>query len=493
MPQDAWERRHRGPLSRAGTAYVRTRAVTACQVCRARRAKCDNERPCANCRRIGATCSSEPAATTAGFDPASLAILAQLRELKTELGTLSGRLHGSIPRSPAIDGQGSVISAQDPLLRLEHHLQCGNLHQVLAWDIWQPQETPHGRYTGDEEFGHGSRAQTPDLDLDQFPGYLDAFFHNVHILNPVLDEQQTRTRLTNFLLNVLANGAASSAFGNLSTGLATCQTMAARPHEASDRVSQSQAEQSIYWSCWKSERELRFELDVPDFGTTTGYDHPTLFPTLPSQVSDQEQLRAWYFYLAEISLWRFEMTARQTMAECAKQHPSSSEALAERTEDLDMTLASWQNSLPGEIRLENNSSADDVLLFVLRGRLTYYHEVLTWPFLETLLLFGSSAHRSSARTTELAARGVRMHYDRLAINRPGFFHRHHGTWLMQRSSTRSAFVLLAVSRSSSADLLPTGWQTLVSDTIAMLEYWSDGGSGDEVIAFLRNVVIDVVQ
>lgn len=540
------------------------------------------------------------ATSTAGFDPASLAILGKLTELQAELKTVSERVsHGGGPvlaprpqnqngddASPIV--RSSVHDQPQQPCHLDRHLQRGNLHQVLAWDIWQPHETPSGSHAGCDEPGAESpsfsrvqaAASNCNLDLSLFTSYLDAFFRNIHVLNPVLDEQHVRGQLTNLLLNgvgwdaascllllVLANGACSVDFGDRSTteegpagdrdelrwataqalfdaaekrkeklwrsdyltqalchfysgmfmmvslrpfdawrqflqGLATCQRFTSHRQRPRDHpTSQSQAEQSIYWSCWKSERELRFELDVPDFGSA-GFGHPILFPTLPSQVSDQEQLRAWYFYLAEISLWRFEMAARQTMSECATQHPSSLDTLAERIVDLDESLSSWRASLPEAIRLDARaevpSSSDvatvaaDVLLFVLRGRLTYNYEVLTWPFLETCLLLGGSAHRS-ARATELAARGVRIHFDRLEINRSGFYHRHHGTWLMQRSSARSASVLLAVARSSSASsMLPAGWQALVSDTIDMLEYWAES-SEDETVIFLKSVLFDLMQ
>jgi hypothetical protein len=63
---------------------------------------------------------------------------------------------------------------------------------------------------------------------------------------------------------------------------------------------------------------------------------------------------------------------------------------------------------------------------------------------------------------------------------------------MQRSSARSACILLAVARSNSSDLLPPGWQALVSDTIAMLEYWSKTPE-DETVVFMKSVLFEVMQ
>jgi hypothetical protein len=63
---------------------------------------------------------------------------------------------------------------------------------------------------------------------------------------------------------------------------------------------------------------------------------------------------------------------------------------------------------------------------------------------------------------------------------------------MTRSSTRSACILLAVARSNFSDILPTGWQALVSDTIAMLEYWSESPK-NETVVFLKSVLLELIQ
>ncbi|OAL44008.1 hypothetical protein IQ07DRAFT_649457 [Pyrenochaeta sp. DS3sAY3a] len=569
MPKDATDRPHRALVTRAGTAYLRSRTVSACQVCRARRTKCDNERPCAYCRRTGAVCSSEPASATAGFDPASLAILAQLEELSSEVKSLAGHVHR---RRDCPSDSATVATPGSRALNLARHLQRGNLAQVLAWDVWQPYQALRHAAAAVIPGAESPRSCTvhiagrdQGLDFSLFTNYLDDFFRNVHAANAVLNEQDVRAQLTKFLLGgvgwnadscllllVLANGAASSSFGEHSAarplvrrdeqrwasamtlfeaaekrkdmlwhahhltqarchfysgvfmmvsfrpfdawrhflqGLATCQQLKGlrhghKPHDPA--YVEKQAEESIYWSCWKSEREIRSELDMPDFASA-GYDHPAMFPAVP-EVLNQDGLRSWYFYLAEISLWRFEMAARQSMAELVKHEPEDMDALARHIVDLDVSLASWHASLPDEFPLDATAKVDtsDILPFVLHGRLTYNHEVVTWPFLETLLLF--EEHRS-ALSMELAARGVRVHYDRLSINRLGFYHLHHGTWLMRSSSTRSVFVLLAVARSAFADLLPPDWLQLVSDAVAMLEYWSDAPE-NAVLDFLKSVLRD---
>ncbi|KAF8471227.1 hypothetical protein BDZ91DRAFT_517887 [Kalaharituber pfeilii] len=76
-------------FSRAAVSYPRKRAIAACQVCRGRKTKCDNERPsCGFCRQAGAICVYE-GDKQATFDAASLAILDRLAKIETRLDYLS--------------------------------------------------------------------------------------------------------------------------------------------------------------------------------------------------------------------------------------------------------------------------------------------------------------------------------------------------------------------------------------------------------------------
>jgi hypothetical protein len=70
------------PAPRGTAAYPRKRAITACQVCRARRTKCDNLKPtCSFCLKSGAQCI-QSSTDLSSFDPASLRILDRLDELE---------------------------------------------------------------------------------------------------------------------------------------------------------------------------------------------------------------------------------------------------------------------------------------------------------------------------------------------------------------------------------------------------------------------------
>src|SRR5215475_7989948 len=76
------ERSSKRPAPRGTASYPRKRAVTACQVCRSRKTKCDNAKPtCSFCRKVGAKCIQSPV-DLSSFDPASLRILERLDDLE---------------------------------------------------------------------------------------------------------------------------------------------------------------------------------------------------------------------------------------------------------------------------------------------------------------------------------------------------------------------------------------------------------------------------
>lgn len=233
---------------------------------------------------------------------------------------------------------------------------------------------------------------------------------------------------------------------------------------------QQASEQSIFWSCWKSEKELRSELGF-NCSPSRADEPPHLFPNPPVACEGHLE-KGWYFYLSEISLWRLEVDARRSME---KLHDKCwAEALPALEEIAHQTLSQlddWRNSLPSitSINESDPSLEEDVIRFVLRGRVTYVHELVSWPFLYAILHW-ENPHRNSEPWFE---RLVQFHYDRLVVNTPGFYHRHHGTWLMLRSSARSAFLILALTRLGHCPVkLPDKWRNQILSCIRMLEYWS---------------------
>ena len=134
-------------------------------------------------------------------------------------------------------------------------------------------------------------------------------------------------------------------------------------------------EERIYWSSWKSESELRWELGLRDFDNRA-INHPPLFPC-PPEGQSTEQLRSWYFYLSEISLWRHHFSAEQELHRLA--HDKNSQPLEElmsQFEDLERQIIDWQQSLAPPIYIgnldEDAEPEDDFLKYLLRTQAGNY-------------------------------------------------------------------------------------------------------------------------
>jgi hypothetical protein len=231
------------------------------------------------------------------------------------------------------------------------------------------------------------------------------------------------------------------------------------------------AEESIYWSAWKSEQELRTELGFPELEMLMP-PTPSQFPN-PPEGCEGENLRAWYFYLAEISLWRLEKATRQRLINCAKNNHQSLPAFSSIAYDVLDQIEAWQGTLVAPIDISKPLETQhdgDILKFILRGRITYIHEMISWPFIHAFII---ANNLSSPDVDEWVKKGAYFHYQRVVMNNRGFYHRHHGTWFQLRSSARSALILFALARApETLELLPVEWMDHIETALAMFRYWS---------------------
>ncbi|KAL4886496.1 hypothetical protein BJY04DRAFT_213259 [Aspergillus karnatakaensis] len=282
------------------------------------------------------------------------------------------------------------------------------------------------------------------------------------------------------------------------------------PHNVT--ASRESQELAIYWSAWKSERELRHCFRLPDFpaaGETGSYLYPPLFPTPPATVSndlvgEHRQRSSWLFYLAEISLRRLMSRVCREIA--ALYSSTTAPTFHGSTEDKDTTFLvqlaalvpeyeeqgrQWAASLPAELSLEAPPAYDDVCRFVLRGHYAEYREVLYWPFLAHRLGCYTSVvdhnlqpsspflpppsvtsyHTPPSATTStppswtstadyLVVQCLEIQVQRLHINKPGFRHRHHGTLFLIRGCMRGLLTLLAANLTGLR--MPNGWRDAVA-------------------------------
>lgn len=246
----------------------------------------------------------------------------------------------------------------------------------------------------------------------------------------------------------------------------------------------SPIEHRLYWTCWKSEVELRMHIGPLDFKL-----HDRVYPAhLPSPPADPERNdRAWFFYLAEISLRRLNTTARNEISQILSQGDSSSlfTSLKTSAESYMGQLDAWIESLPETIRLYTENDCEDILTFILRCHVANFTEQIYWPFIGvcgTAPVIGDMA--------ELSKLALDNCVDRIEVAYLGYKHRHHGTWMLMQSCIRSALVLLSAAYTMHGKtLLPEGWLRCVNHVLDMLRFWS---GHDETIRRQLEILQDVM-
>ncbi|KAF7114223.1 hypothetical protein CNMCM5793_007801 [Aspergillus hiratsukae] len=581
-PNPSPSRTSKRPAPRGTAAYPRKRAVTACQVCRARRTKCDNLKPsCSFCLKVGAKCVQSPV-DFSSYDPASLRILERLDEIEQHILRSQHGATDFPPKSPQSVRPNvpvtSKIETVDPPRVLVQPLENILEWQSLRLDpaITEMQEQLSQAWS--------DTANHPVVDLNaQFTGSaVDRFFTHVHVKNPILNERETRRLITRISMHgidwspdsclgllVCALGTLATPFGEdqcqthpgtevyrtarslyaaaqkrvgsvLCSGglreaqclflsgvymmsifqrehawryflqaLACCQQFSfLRTGQRSGVTPQSNriAEQAIYWSAWKSEREIRLDLQAPDFSLsqTELAIYPSFFPTPPEShevipasnptataidgIAERERL-AWYFYLSEISLRRLHFRIASSMLHTPV--PSESdilEELAKATEEHEEQAQEWVTALPAILSLQAPPENDDISRFILRGHLLNLYEMMYWPFVDAAINRAGTQHTPewSPLVCSLFQKGLHRHVERTYVNQPGFYHRHHGTVCLIRSCNRSALILLAaasVVQSSFEEglpsplIMPENWKHAVALALDLNRFW-EGESAD---------------
>ncbi|KAL2841985.1 hypothetical protein BJX68DRAFT_245045 [Aspergillus pseudodeflectus] len=259
--------------------------------------------------------------------------------------------------------------------------------------------------------------------------------------------------------------------------LACCETFNSSHSLAAGHTdSEATRQRSIYWTCFKSELELRLELNV---GRSHGLDltYPALFPSPPTGLKPEEEA-VWYFYLAEIALRRL---GNRILNHLYEETTRDNEMQVEATLNFEDQANGLLTSLPALLDLNgpSNQAPNDAsdqhaaLRFILNGHLIDCYEMMYWPFVVDAIHENHPTDEFHGVFAGFARKGFDVCIRRIAQNERGFFHRHHGTWLMLRSCTRSALVLIAGAMQGLAALLPTDWKRAVEKVLVLLRYWKD--------------------
>ncbi|KAF4919665.1 1-aminocyclopropane-1-carboxylate oxidase [Colletotrichum viniferum] len=242
-------------------------------------------------------------------------------------------------------------------------------------------------------------------------------------------------------------------------------------------------EQRLYWSCMKSECELRCEIPLPSSGITR-LSYPDLFPSPPSEVAtpapqpssldileddiQPEEEKSWFYYLAEISSRRMINRAISIMGYHGEEAWIRNIAkVIEKYEDFDQQINVWCCHIPSQINWQNREHSSNELVHYIQNRAESCREWIHRPFVYYVI------HQPPddpwfPRVLPLAEKGLEIAVELLLDANP--HHRHHGTWFMARAAmTRALLVLAAVK--SGRFRLPDRWKHAVDSATWALQRW----------------------
>jgi hypothetical protein len=276
-------------------------------------------------------------------------------------------------------------------------------------------------------------------------------------------------------------------------------------HGRAQRSKQEESlEQRLYWTCLKSECEIRHELtDLPTC-TLQESAFPFSLPTFPITKSMEQSAAdlyyqedahpelapsSYYYYLAEISLRRLLNRTRSAATLLSPEiDPLTSARLHENLAKSEHQLQQWLDCLPPTLRFAVPPDhlpppGEPELVKLVRERYVEVRELLCRAYLYLCLHGGERLTPSQIEEFgRYASMGLRLCVYRIQTEYPWF--RHPGSWGACRVRFNMALCLIAAVRgkamgieSASHIMVPPNWMECVSLVQERLDVWSDQGAG----------------
>ncbi|KAL6794017.1 hypothetical protein J3E68DRAFT_405732 [Trichoderma sp. SZMC 28012] len=244
----------------------------------------------------------------------------------------------------------------------------------------------------------------------------------------------------------------------------------------------------LYFSCCRTERDLREELDLPPAGITSLH-FPREFPSLPSWTSfhgsvnenssntnsnwqilpssviQQQEEHSWYYYLACIALRKKADSINDLLYEPGEhvwlanvEHVMAQAILQEHE------LDQWRTILPKTLEFDADDGAPEDLAFILECRQLQWRQISYRPLLYYAL------HKPDTdpyfdRVLPLAQKCLQ--YCALTIKRLTRPHYYEATWFSYRAISTATLLILA-AQLRGPPLYVHNWQALVSLSLRVL-------------------------
>ncbi|KAJ4986958.1 2OG-Fe(II) oxygenase superfamily protein [Stagonosporopsis vannaccii] len=264
-------------------------------------------------------------------------------------------------------------------------------------------------------------------------------------------------------------------------------------------LKQRSLEQSLYWSCYKSECELRIEMNLPDScladiqypdlhpfppctdTTSSAAEQPDtgnkLSPSSTMTLDKQQEENSWFYYLTEITLRRIWNSVLNTLysADYRRWTDKHIPFMARAAIEFEQQLQQWYNGLPPSLQYQNPEMQIrfEELPWLTRAR---EHEIRVQVYQPFLYFAIHQLCSSSCGSTVLPLAEKALYYCFSVIEAFPARHRHHGTWYGIRFNISASFLILAAVKSQKL-VVRSDWHCLMVSNVDRLAYWKDEAPG----------------
>ncbi|KAH8734252.1 hypothetical protein BGZ61DRAFT_341832 [Ilyonectria robusta] len=280
------------------------------------------------------------------------------------------------------------------------------------------------------------------------------------------------------------------------------QCQARRPSRCVDAAKASkrrQLEQRLYWSCYKSECELRAEIELPN-SSLADFHYPDMYPSPPDVPSEaphgeatfqsglqrssggrrslgshRQHEQSWFYYLTEITLRRIVNRVLNILY--SDDHQSWTDEtvpyMIKAASEFEQQLDEWYQGLPALIQYNEDTIPDEELPYMVYSRVL---DIKAWIYRPLLYYAIHSPPNARCRGLVLPYLDKAVSNCMRIVRCEPVTHRHHGTWYATRGCTGAMLSLLAVVRCGTIHV-PPDWVSAVGASLLKLRYWEDEGPG----------------
>lgn len=255
--------------------------------------------------------------------------------------------------------------------------------------------------------------------------------------------------------------------------------------------------QRLYWSCLKSETELREEFELPPPGLAR-MEHPDVLPTPPESTPvpgegnypeesawQEVHQQSWYYYLSDIAYRRISNRTITALYNKPKEAWLSTpiQQLLTIAEELDAQVTQWWSHIPNSPNPAFQADTDE-LTYMLYLDYADVRERIWRPFLY-IAVHGELSKAADLDVQAAAIRCLDVSFGMLENAR--LKHRHHGCWQTIRCTLTKALLVLAAVKCARLNIR-SDWRRYIEDFQLYLRYWQDEapdlGAADRALSTL---------